>query len=725
MKIFARFTFIVILFALPFTARAQHALAWTELNAPEEAFVISSLATSDGVWWSGTRGGIYSSTNQGRQWQRRGLDLYDVCDIAEFPRGILLAATNNGLMKTSDNGLTWDRISGYSCTHIRFLAGGGIVLGTGSGVAYSTDSGATFTMSISGLTDKEILSMAVHPSGKVVVGTHSGVFLCDSIGKPWRYLNDPALMAFCDALAVSPGGILYAGLLNKHLATSTDAGNTWSLTPDTPVMGYFRAILAPDELRVIYAVDYGYGCAHGQVPPGGTRRGIYRSSDRGATWKNATANLEGPRITSLAPAGKDQWLLGTAKGVFVSKNDMQSWQESNGGMHAFHAYANHTNASKFPTSESGILTNASGTLVASGPSGLRSSTDGGSTWRDISPGLPELEVNALALYNDGSIYAILPTIDTQSDTLWISDDGGASWRIIAAMPGDYTQSMAVDQAGNIFAGSIIYNLAFSSDRGATWVDRSPLINSTCWYVSVGEGGEVLAAMDDGLHISHDLGKTWTKVYAGVGGDIKTTLRTRKGTLILGFGSGRILRSTDDGQQWTEEKMADNSTVWEIKENASGLYAIARGMGMLRSTDDGDDWIMEIGGLSNLNPTSFTITKDGDIFLGTYGNGIYRAQSPVSAAEAVPDPKEAVALLQNYPNPCADRTAIPFTLSRASHVRIDVMDAIGRIVATVMDGELPAGVHRAEWLTGGLPAGVYRCRIAAGSASASRWITVAR
>ena len=69
------------------------------------------------------------------------------------------------------------------------------------------------------------------------------------------------------------------------------------------------------------------------------------------------------------------------------------------------------------------------------------------------------------------------------------------------------------------------------------------------------------------------------------------------------------------------------------------------------------------------------------------------------------------LEQNRPNPFNPKTTIGFSTPSAAHVRLDITDLAGRLVATLVDGHLAGGDHVAEWDgrdRGGLPvaSGVY-------------------
>lgn len=56
----------------------------------------------------------------------------------------------------------------------------------------------------------------------------------------------------------------------------------------------------------------------------------------------------------------------------------------------------------------------------------------------------------------------------------------------------------------------------------------------------------------------------------------------------------------------------------------------------------------------------------------------------------------VLLYENSPNPFTSSTTVRFWLPEAGRVRLEVLDVTGRIVATLVDGAMPAGTGRAVW-----------------------------
>ena len=80
--------------------------------------------------------------------------------------------------------------------------------------------------------------------------------------------------------------------------------------------------------------------------------------------------------------------------------------------------------------------------------------------------------------------------------------------------------------------------------------------------------------------------------------------------------------------------------------------------------------------------------------------------------------QGFALGQNYPNPFNPSTIIPYQLAATSQVRLEVFNALGQRMATLVDGEQSAGAYQAQWdgtdaAGQAVAAGVYLYRLMAG------------
>ena len=82
------------------------------------------------------------------------------------------------------------------------------------------------------------------------------------------------------------------------------------------------------------------------------------------------------------------------------------------------------------------------------------------------------------------------------------------------------------------------------------------------------------------------------------------------------------------------------------------------------------------------------------------------------------PATAFVLDPPAPNPATARAAFLLRLGTSQPVRLEAFDVLGRRIATLHDGVLPAGTHRFDLDVRGLPAGVYFAR----ARGAETWAT---
>lgn len=112
---------------------------------------------------------------------------------------------------------------------------------------------------------------------------------------------------------------------------------------------------------------------------------------------------------------------------------------------------------------------------------------------------------------------------------------------------------------------------------------------------------------------------------------------------------------------------------------------------------------------------------------SFGNTVIAAPSdalfvsPVVTAE-----DEAAALrfaLDTYPNPASGAVTVAFELERAQEVQVAVFNVLGRRVAVLAEGAMPAGTQRLALDTAVLPSGTYVVRVQGERSAATRMLTV--
>jgi hypothetical protein len=84
---------------------------------------------------------------------------------------------------------------------------------------------------------------------------------------------------------------------------------------------------------------------------------------------------------------------------------------------------------------------------------------------------------------------------------------------------------------------------------------------------------------------------------------------------------------------------------------------------------------------------------------------------VSVGDRVGIPEDFY-LSQNYPNPFNPTTVVEFGVKLPGHVRLEVYNLQGSLVATLQDDEMPAGHHSVVWSPNGLASGLYLVRMTA-------------
>ncbi|MEP0548967.1 MAG: T9SS type A sorting domain-containing protein [Rhodothermales bacterium] len=110
--------------------------------------------------------------------------------------------------------------------------------------------------------------------------------------------------------------------------------------------------------------------------------------------------------------------------------------------------------------------------------------------------------------------------------------------------------------------------------------------------------------------------------------------------------------------------------------------------------------------------------DYDLVLLAYEAGEFvAAESPVAIGDA--------ARLSVWPNPAWGAATVAITAAQRGVVRVTVYDVLGRRVALLHDGPLPAGEHRIALDGSDLPSGIYLVRATFGGLHLTRRVTIAR
>ena len=123
-------------------------------------------------------------------------------------------------------------------------------------------------------------------------------------------------------------------------------------------------------------------------------------------------------------------------------------------------------------------------------------------------------------------------------------------------------------------------------------------------------------------------------------------------------------------------------------------------GFLRGPESGYTVAMPMAGA--LEGVTFTgdllgrSVEGGVLTLELAGEGILEITGGTDVLEELEAGPGDFRLAPNYPNPFNSRTVIPFRLADHGPARMTVFNSLGARVRTLVDGELPPGVHQAAW-----------------------------
>jgi hypothetical protein len=73
-----------------------------------------------------------------------------------------------------------------------------------------------------------------------------------------------------------------------------------------------------------------------------------------------------------------------------------------------------------------------------------------------------------------------------------------------------------------------------------------------------------------------------------------------------------------------------------------------------------------------------------------------SEKRILASDQAITPPMTTVLAQNYPNPFNPETMIRFHLNERRKVRLVIYDVTGKLVRTLVEGELPASEHAIVW-----------------------------
>ncbi|NKB89437.1 MAG: glycosyl hydrolase [Acidobacteria bacterium] len=286
-------------------------------------------------------------------------------------------------------------------------------------------------------------------------------------------------------LAVGSGG----------LWKTTNRGNTWTpIFDDYPSYSMGSVVVDPNDSNVVW-LGTGENTSNRST---GYGHGVYKSVDAGATWQHiGLADSQHIQKVMLDPRDSDTayvaaqgplWNGGGDRGLYKTTDGGASWER------VLHV-SDDTGITDvvFAPRNPEVLYAAAyqrrrhvGQTIAGGPeAGIFKSTDAGATWERLTEGLPTVDMGRIALAtdprHDGRVYALVVAQDDHGG-FFRSEDAGATWTRTSEYSGGDPQYY-----------------------GEMWVD--PHVADTIWVVAVRvmrstDGGATFEPMNFPIHVDH-------------------------------------------------------------------------------------------------------------------------------------------------------------------------------------------------------------------------------
>ncbi|HUF47500.1 MAG TPA: hypothetical protein VMM93_06750 [Vicinamibacterales bacterium] len=320
----------------------------------------------------------------------------------------------------------------------------------------------------------------------------------------------------------------YLGVASGGVFKTTDSGRSWRPITDgqVPVGSTGAIAVAPSNPDVVY-LGTGSDGVRSNVSTG---RGVYRSSDAGATWTFAglydagqigavVVHPANPEVVYVAANG-DIFKANSERGVFKTTDGGRSWRKVlylTDQVGAMDVELQPGNPDVVFAWMSRLERKPWTIISGSREGGFYKSTNGGGTFTKISDGLPTGLIGkgnvAVTAADPNRVYALIEA--APGGGMYRSDDAGQSWRALPSPAGMvqrpfYYTTLGADPTN----ADVVYGGAEgfwrSRDGGQTFETiRTPHTDNHDIWVSPASGDVMVQSNDGGANVSTDGGATWS------------------------------------------------------------------------------------------------------------------------------------------------------------------------------------------------------------------------
>ena len=283
---------------------------------------IASLAASNSSIFAvgSSADSLYRSTDNGKTWNPLPLAIGRFFPLV-YASNTIIAVTYPRLQISTDNGNSWNDVTNKFIGRVRKLSVNTSAVVNNivfagmeeDGIFTSADWGHTWTAASNGLNSLSIYTMKEQGT-KMFAGTiasiqdgvpkNGGLFVSANNGVEWTSLGPPGASVSIIAFAVHDNFLVASLLEDSSVYRSVDNGATW-VRAETAQLHGCTSLAIFGELT--FAGCPGYG--------------VFRSTDKGASWSSYTSNLPNLEISSIAISDSTIF-VGTKRGVWKRKLEL-------------------------------------------------------------------------------------------------------------------------------------------------------------------------------------------------------------------------------------------------------------------------------------------------------------------------------------------------------------------------------------------------------------------
>ncbi len=330
-----------------------------------------------------------------------------------------------------------------------------------------------------------------------------GVFRTENSGTTFSPIFDDAGVGSIGAVAVAPSDskVIWIGTGEANdrnssgwgngVYRSTDGGATWTHVGLRDSRTIARIVVKPDDPKTAWVA------AMGDLWTSSAERGLYKTTDGGATWQRV---LEAPSHKDLTGCGDVAVDPSNPNVVFAA------------------LYARRRTPWSFE----------SGPSITGGDDvgGIFKSVDGGATWKKLANGLvPATQRIGISIHakNSRIVYAVVQSseggasgiddVTSRKGGVFRSDDGGETWRRMSGLNPRpfYFSQIRVDPANDKRVYVLGFGLHVSDDGGATWrEDLFEKVHPDCHALAIDprDPKRIVIGTDGGAYQSYEGGRNW-------------------------------------------------------------------------------------------------------------------------------------------------------------------------------------------------------------------------